>query len=149
MVTETPESAKDNGSPNVRMGQKRTINSPVTIKKMLPMKKLKKKEIKRKPVGIKKAKSRILTSTPCRKLIEENHEKKTVKRMRKVEIAKKLEEFKKEVAKKERMRRNNKQKKYQQRRQQKSKPRKRRSPRGLEGGHGTPKYQTIQNCRFS
>ena len=42
------------------------------------MKKLKKREIKRKPVGIKKAKSRILTSTLCRKLIEENHEKKTV-----------------------------------------------------------------------
>ena len=79
MDTGTPESAKDNRSPNVRMGKKRTINSPVTIKKLLPMKKLKKKEIKRKPVGIKEAKSRILTSTPCRKLIEENHEKKTEK----------------------------------------------------------------------
>ena len=33
MDTGTPESAKGNGSPNVRMGQKRTINSPVTIKK--------------------------------------------------------------------------------------------------------------------
>ena len=101
MDTGTPGSGNKNGSPNVRMGQKRTINSPVTIKKLLPIKKLKKKEIERKPVGIKKAQSKILTSTPCRKLIEENHEKKTLKRLRKSQIAKKIEEFKK-VAKKER-----------------------------------------------
>ena len=102
MDTGAPESGKENGSPNVRMGQKRTINSPVTIKKLPPIKKLKKKEIKRKPVGIKKAQSKILTSTLCRKLIEENNKKKTLKRMRKTKIAKKLEELKKEVAKKER-----------------------------------------------
>ena len=58
--------------------------------------------------------------------------------MRKTEIAKKLEEFKKEVAKKEREEKKQT-KKYQQRRQQKSKSRKRRSPRGLEGDHKTPK----------
>ena len=70
MDTGTPESGKENGSPNVRMGQKRTVNSPVNIKKLLAIKKLKKKEIERKPVGIKKAQSKILTSTLCRKLIE-------------------------------------------------------------------------------
>ena len=37
MDTGTSESAKDNGCSNVRMGQKRTINSPVAIKKLLPM----------------------------------------------------------------------------------------------------------------
>ena len=83
MDTGTPESGKDKGSPNVIMGQKRTINSPVTIKKLLPIEKLKKKEIKRKPVGIKKAQSSILTSTPYRKLSEENNEKKTIKRIKK------------------------------------------------------------------
>ena len=55
MDTGTTESGKENEIPDVRMGQKRTINSPVTIKKLLPIKKLKKKEIERKPVGIKKA----------------------------------------------------------------------------------------------
>ena len=101
----TPESGKKEGkteSPNVRLGVKRTINSPVTIKKLLPLKKMKTRENKRKPVGIKKADSKILTSTPCRKVIEENHEKKTIKRQKKSEIAKKIEVFKKEVAKKER-----------------------------------------------
>ena len=106
---ETPESGKKEGkteSPNVSLGVKRTINSPVsspvTIKKLLPLKKMKTRENKRKPVGIKKADSKILTSTPCRKVIEENHEKKTIKRQKKSEIAKKIEVFKKEVAKKER-----------------------------------------------
>ena len=51
---------------------------------------------------LKKADSKILTSTPCRKVIEENHEKKTIKRQKKSELAKKIEVFKKEVAKKER-----------------------------------------------
>ena len=76
----TPESGKKEGkteSPNVRLGVKRTVNSPVTIKKLLPLKKMKIRENNRKPVGIKKADSKILTSTPCRKVIEENHEKKT------------------------------------------------------------------------
>ena len=68
----------------------------------LPLKKMKTRENKRKPVGIKKADSKILTSTPCRKVIKENHEKKTIKRQKKSEIAKKIEVFKKEVAKKER-----------------------------------------------
>ena len=102
----TPESGKKEGKteiPNVRLGVKRTINSPVsspvTIKKLLPLKKMKTRENKRKP---KKADSKILTSTPCRKVIEENHEKKTIKRQKKSEIAKKIEVFKKEVAKKER-----------------------------------------------
>ena len=101
----TPESGKKEGkteSPNVRLGVKRTVNSPVTIKKLLPLKKMKIRENNRKPVGIKKADSKILTSTPCRKVIEENHEKKTIKRQKKSEIAKKIELFKKEVAKKER-----------------------------------------------
>ena len=101
----TPESGKKEGkteSPNVRLGVKRTVNSPVTIKKLLPLKKMKIRENNRKPVGIKKADSKILTSTPCRKVIEENHEKKTIKRQKKSEIAKKIEVFKKEVAKKER-----------------------------------------------
>ena len=101
----TPESGKKEGkteSPNVRLGVKRTVNSPVTIKKLLPLKKMKIRENNRKPVGIKKADSKILTSTPCRKIIEENHEKKTMKRQKKSEIAKKIELFKKEVAKKER-----------------------------------------------
>ena len=101
----TPESGKKEGkteSPNVRLGVKRTVNSPVTIKKLLPLKKMKIRENNRKPVGIKKADSKILTSTPCRKVIEENHEKKTMKRQKKSEIAKKIELFKKEVAKKER-----------------------------------------------
>ena len=101
----TPESGKKEGkteSPNVRLGVKRTINSPVTIKKLLPLKKMKTRKNKRKPVGIKKADSKILTSTSCRKVIEENHEKKTIKRQKKSEIAKKIEVFKKEVAKKER-----------------------------------------------
>ena len=101
----TPESGKKEGkteSPNVRLGIKRTVNSPVTIKKLLPLKKMKIRENNRKPVGIKKADSKILTSTPCRKVIEENHEKKTMKRQKKSEIAKKIELFKKEVAKKER-----------------------------------------------
>ena len=105
----TPESGNKEGkteSPNARLGVKRTINSPVsspvTIKKLLPLKKMKTRENKRKPVGIKKADSKILTSTPCRKVIEENHEKKTIKRQKKSEIAKKIEVFKKEVAKKER-----------------------------------------------
>ena len=101
---ETPESGKKE-SPNVRFGIKRTINSPVsspvTIKKLLPLKKMKTRQIKRKPVRIKKADSKILTSTPCRKVIVENHEKKTIKRQKKSEIAKKIEVFKKEVAKKE------------------------------------------------
>ena len=57
--------------------------------------------MKRKPVGIKKANSKILTSTPCRKLVKENHEKKTSKKLRKAEVAKKLEAYKKEVAKKQ------------------------------------------------
>ena len=65
------------------------------------MKKKKKNEVKRKPVGITKANSKILTSTPCRKLVKENHEKKTAKRLRKAEVAKKLEAYKKKVAKKE------------------------------------------------
>ena len=105
----TPESGKKEGkkeSPNVRFGIKRTINSPVsspvTIKKLLPLKNMKTREIKRKSVGINKADSKILTSTPCRKVIEENHEKKTIKRQKKSELAKKIEVFKKEVAKKER-----------------------------------------------
>ena len=101
----TPESGKKEGkteSPNVRLGVKRTVNSPVIIKKLLPLKKMKIRENNRKPVGIKKADSKILTSTPCRKVIEENHEKKTIKRQKKSEIAKKIEVFKKEVAKKER-----------------------------------------------
>ena len=101
----TPESGKKEGkteSPNVRLGVKRTVNSPVTIKKLLPLKKMKIRENNRKPVGIKRADSKILTSTPCRKVIEENHEKKTIKRQKKSEIAKKIEVFKKEVAKKER-----------------------------------------------
>ena len=101
----TPESGKKEGkteSPNVRLGVKRTVNSPVTIKKLLPLKKMKIRKNNRKPVGIKKADSKILTSTPCRKVIEENHEKKTIKRQKKSEIAKKIEVFKKEVAKKER-----------------------------------------------
>ena len=101
----TPESGKKEGkteSPNVRLGVKRTVNSPVTIKKLLPLKKMKIRENNRKPVGIKKADSKILTSTPCRKVIEENHEEKTTKRQKKSEIAKKIEVFKKEVAKKER-----------------------------------------------
>ena len=101
----TPESGKKEGkteSPNVRLGVKRTVNKPVTIKKLLPLKKMKIRENNRKPVGIKKADSKILTSTPCRKVIEENHEKKTIKRQKKSEIAKKIEVFKKEVAKKER-----------------------------------------------
>ena len=101
----TPESGKKEGkteSPNVRLGVKRTVNSPVTIKKLLPLKKMKIRENNRKPVGIKKADSKILTSTPCRKVIEENHEKKIIKRQKKSEIAKKIEVFKKEVAKKER-----------------------------------------------
>ena len=101
----TPESGKKEGkteSPNVRLGVKRTVNSPVTIKKLLPLKKMKIRENNRKPVGIKKADSKILTSTPCRKVIEENHEKKTMKRQKKSEISKKIELFKKEVAKKER-----------------------------------------------
>ena len=63
---------------------------------------MKTRENKRKPVGIKKADSKILTRTPCRKVIEENREKKTIKRQKKSEIAKKIEVFKKEVAKKER-----------------------------------------------
>ena len=57
----TPESGKREGkteSPNVRLGVKRTINSPVssplTIKKLLLLKKMKTRENKRKPVGIKK-----------------------------------------------------------------------------------------------
>ena len=75
----TPESAFK-GSLNLRMGVKRTINSPVTIKKLLPIKVMKKKEIQRKAVGIKKANSKILTSTPCRNVITENYEKKTIKR---------------------------------------------------------------------
>ena len=49
---------------------------------------MKKNEAKRKPVGIKKANSKILTSTPCRKLVQENHEKKTAKRLKKAEVAK-------------------------------------------------------------
>ena len=80
----TPESGKKEGkteSPNVRLGVKGTINSPVsspvTIKKLLPLKKMKTRENKRKPVGIKKADFKILISTPCRKVIQENHEKKT------------------------------------------------------------------------
>ena len=80
--TETPGCGKENGSPNVRMGQNMTINSPVvTIKNLLPIKKLKKQEIKRKPLGIKKAQSKIPTVTLCRKLIEENYEKTTLKRV--------------------------------------------------------------------
>ena len=105
----TPESRKKEEkteSPNVRLGVKRTINSPVsspvTIKKLLLLKKMKTRKNKRKPVRIKKADSKILTSTPCRKVIEENHEKKTIKRQKKSEIAKKIEVFKKEVVKKER-----------------------------------------------
>ena len=50
----TPESGKKE-SPDVRFGVKRTINSPVssavTIKKFLPLKKMKTRKIKRKPVG--------------------------------------------------------------------------------------------------
>ena len=83
----TPEIGKKEGkkeSPDVRFGVKRTINSsvssPVTIKKLLPLKKMKTRQIKRKPVGIIKTDSKILTSTPCRKVIEENHEKKKIKR---------------------------------------------------------------------
>ena len=105
----TPEIGKKEGkteSQNVRLGVKRIINSPVsspvTIKKLLPLKKMKTRENKRKPVGIKKADSKILASTPCRKVIEKNHEKKTIKRQKKSEIAKKIEVFKEEVAKKER-----------------------------------------------
>ena len=89
----TPESGKKEGkteSPNVRLGVKRTINSPVsspvTIKKLLPLKKMKTRENKRKPVGIKKADSKILTSTPCRKVIEDNHEKKTIKDRRNLKL---------------------------------------------------------------
>ena len=67
----------------------------------MTMKKLKKNEVKRKPVSIKKVNSKILTSTPCRKLVKENHEKKTAKRLRKAEVAKKFEAYKKETAKKE------------------------------------------------
>ena len=54
----TPQSGKKEGkkeSPNVRFGVKRTINSPVTIKELLPLKKMKTRQIKRKPVGIKKS----------------------------------------------------------------------------------------------
>ena len=54
---ETPESGKKEGkteSPNVRLGVKRTINSPVTIKKLLLLKKMKTRENKRKSIGIKK-----------------------------------------------------------------------------------------------
>ena len=106
MELQRVEKRRKTESPNVRLGVKRTINSPVsspvTIKKLLPLKKMKMRENKRKPVGIKKADSKILTSTPCRKVIEENHEKKTIKRQKKSEIAKKIEVFKKEVAKKER-----------------------------------------------
>ena len=93
----TPESGKKEGkteSPNVRLGVKRTVNSPVTIKKLLPLKKMKIRENNRKPVGIKKADSKILTSTPIKST--------TIKRQKKSEIAKKIEVFKKEVAKKER-----------------------------------------------
>ena len=102
----TPESGKKE-SPNVRFGVKRTINSPVsspvTMKKLLPLKKMKTREIKRRPAGIKKkADFKILTSTPCRKVTEENHEKKTIKRKKKSETAKKIEVFKKEVAQTER-----------------------------------------------
>ena len=66
---------------------------------------MKTRENKRKPVGMKKADSKILTSTPCRKVIEENHEKKTIKRQKKSEIAKKIEVFKKEVQRRRGMRR--------------------------------------------
>ena len=43
MDTGTPEGEKENGSPNVRMGQKRTINSPVTIKKIAANKEVEEK----------------------------------------------------------------------------------------------------------
>lgn len=97
----TPESAFK-GSPNLRMGVKRTINSPVTIKKLLPIKVMKKTVTQRKPVGIKKANSKILTSTPCRKVIGENHEKKMKKRENKAEVEKKMQEVKKEILKQNR-----------------------------------------------
>ena len=57
----TPESGKKEGnkeSLDVGFDVKRTIHSPVssqvTIMKLLPLKKMKTREIKRKPVGIKK-----------------------------------------------------------------------------------------------
>ena len=90
----TPQSTFK-GSLNVRMGVKRTINSPITIKKLLPIKVMKKTVTQRKAIGIKKANSKILTSTPCRNVISENHEKKTKKREKKAEVEKKMQEVKK------------------------------------------------------
>ena len=72
-----------NLSPNLCITEKRTINSLVTMKKLIPIKKMKKNKAERKPVGIKKANSKILTSTSCRKLVKENHEKKNCQKVEK------------------------------------------------------------------
>ena len=59
MELQRVETKKERQSPNVRLGVKRTINSPVsspvTIKKLVPLKKMKTRGNKRKPVGIKKS----------------------------------------------------------------------------------------------
>ena len=82
-----------NLNPNLHITEKRTINSLVTMKKLIPITKMKKNKAKRKPVEIKKANSKLLTSTQCRKLVKENHEKKAAKRLKKAEVAKKEEKL--------------------------------------------------------
>ena len=69
---------------------------------MLPIKVMKKTVTQRKAIGKKKVNSKILTSTPCRNVISENHEKKRKKRDKKAEVERKMQEVEKEVLKQNR-----------------------------------------------
>ena len=76
------------------------------MKKLLPRKKLNYSSAKRKVMGINKANSKVLTATPCRKIIQANHIKKQDKRLKKKKLDEEFKKLKQKIEKGERRGRN-------------------------------------------
>ena len=80
--------------------------SPVTMKKLLPRKKLNYSSAKRKVMGINEVNSKVLTATPCRKIIQANHIKKQDKCLKKKKLDEEFKKLKQKIEKGERRGRN-------------------------------------------
>lgn len=78
--------------------QKRKLDSPMNLRKLMPIPDIKKKKTNRKPVGIQKAGSILLTTGAGHEVIREMHVVKQAKKARKKQIEVKVTELKKEMA---------------------------------------------------
>ena len=102
-MSQKPSTPQTPQTPTIRMAAKRTIHSPVTFAKLLPLQTVHGNTPKRRQTGIKKAGCPVLTRSSCYEVVKDNDVKKREKRIKKSKLAEQIKDLQKENAAKERI----------------------------------------------